>query len=402
MNWQTIVIPEALRKTVVGRDNQILASEIKPVGRFPVIDQGQSFIAGYSDAEDRVIRRDLPLVIFGDHTRTIKFVDFPFILGADGTKVLKPKEELFDARFFAFALQNLNLPSRGYNRHFTLLKQRMIPRPELLEQQKIAAVLGLVQRATQQQERLVALTVELKTALMQHLFTKGLRGEPQKQTEIGPVPKSWDVQKFGDVAGFKNGINFTGAQKGDRGILTVDVLNMYGDGAAVILDKVYRVFKTVTEDYHLKEGDLLFVRSSVKREGVGWTSMFHPVNEPVTFCGFIIRARLLEPSITRPKFLTHYFRTDRARQTLVSGGAKVAITNINQGLLQNIYFPRPTPEEQDEIAEAVENIDRKIALHRAKHTAFTDLFHTLLHQLMTAKIRVNDLNLPELERAAAA
>src|SRR5438552_15929164 len=111
MEWMSIEIPKAIRKTTVGRENQILSSEIRSSGRFPVVDQGQPFVAGYSDLEDRVIRQDLPLVIFGDHTRCVKFVDFPFILGADGTKVLKPKEELFDAKFFYYALLSLGIPN---------------------------------------------------------------------------------------------------------------------------------------------------------------------------------------------------------------------------------------------------------------------------------------------------
>ena len=68
-----------------------------------------------------------------------------------------------------------------------------LPVPAQPEQRKIAAVLGLVQRAIEQQERLIALTTELKKALLHKLFTEGLRGEPQKQTEIGPVPESWEV-----------------------------------------------------------------------------------------------------------------------------------------------------------------------------------------------------------------
>ena len=75
-----------------------------------------------------------------------------------------------------------------------------IPLPPLPEQRKIAGVLGVVQRAMEQQERLLALTAELKKTLLHQLFTAGLRGEPQKQTDLGPVPESWEVATLGDAA----------------------------------------------------------------------------------------------------------------------------------------------------------------------------------------------------------
>ena len=77
--------------------------------------------------------------------------------------------------------------------------------PTPREQRKIAVVLGLVQRAIEQQERLIALTTELKKALLHKLFTEGLRGEPQKQTEIGPVPESWELVPLGSLAKVGNG-----------------------------------------------------------------------------------------------------------------------------------------------------------------------------------------------------
>ena len=152
-------------------------------------------------------------------------MDFPFILGADGTKVLKPRSDLFDAKFFYFALLSFDIPNRGYNRHFTILRERKVPRPEKDEQRKIAGVLGLVQRAMEQQERLIALTTELKKILLHQLFTHGLRGEPQKQTEIGLVPnpngyfviighdarREW-VDDFSRQDGFKRGMIMLKAQ----------------------------------------------------------------------------------------------------------------------------------------------------------------------------------------------
>ena len=271
-----------------------------------------------------------------------------------------------------------------------------IPVPSLQEQRKIAVVLGLVQRTIEQQRRLIALTTELKKALVQTLFTEGLRGEPQKQTEIGLVPQHWTISRLGEHAEFRNGINFSISQKGDIGIPTIDVLNMYGEGCVVALDSIYRVNKSIDPDYYLRNGDLLFVRSSLKLEGVGWTSMFENGSEPTTFCGFIIRARLKDNIAINPKFLTLYFRTEPARRQLVSGGARVAITNINQGLLQQTWIPVPSEEEQREIVDTIEEVNRKLAFHRRKKALLDELFKTLLHHLITANVRVNDLDLSRL------
>jgi type I restriction enzyme S subunit len=102
LNWTEFDFLDTIQKIKIGRDQQAPSSGIVASGLFPVIDQGQTFIAGYHNDESKVIRDCLPVVIFGDHTRCFKFVDFPFILGTDGTKVLKPKEELFDPKFFYF------------------------------------------------------------------------------------------------------------------------------------------------------------------------------------------------------------------------------------------------------------------------------------------------------------
>ena len=117
----------------------------------------------------------------------------PSFLGQTEQGVLKSKRGLVRPKFFYFALRSLNIPNRGYNRHFTVLKEKSIPRPTLPEQRRIAAVLGLVQRAREEQEGLLALIVELKKTLLHQLFTGGLHNERQKQTDIGPIPESWEL-----------------------------------------------------------------------------------------------------------------------------------------------------------------------------------------------------------------
>src|SRR5207244_706236 len=121
---------------------------------FPIVDQGQKLIAAYTDDDSAVVGDQLPLVVFGDHTRVFKFVDFPFVVGADGTKLLKPKPDL-DPKFFYFACLCLDLPNRGYNRHFKILREQLIRFPHLAEQEKIAAVLWKIQKAVEIEDAIV-------------------------------------------------------------------------------------------------------------------------------------------------------------------------------------------------------------------------------------------------------
>lgn len=90
----------------------------------PIIDQSKDLIAGYTDNDELVYNGKLPVVVFGDHTRVFKFVDFPFVQGADGIKILCPDSEKVNPLFFYYLLQSVGVPSRGYNRHFSLLSSQ--------------------------------------------------------------------------------------------------------------------------------------------------------------------------------------------------------------------------------------------------------------------------------------
>ena len=198
--WVTQKFSDAIVKNPIPRGHQINTSEIKKTGRVPVVDQGQNFIAGYSDEEKKIIKHDIPHIIFGDHTRIFKYVDFPYILGADGTKVLTPNIKLFNPKFLYYFFRSLNIPSRGYNRHFKILKEHEIIQPPLPEQQTIAHILSKIQEAIENQDKIIKTTTELKKSLMRKIFSEGLNGEPLKQTEIGKIPKSWKVTTLEEVS----------------------------------------------------------------------------------------------------------------------------------------------------------------------------------------------------------
>lgn len=118
---------------------QIKREDYQTNGDFPIIDQSQEFIAGYSDEEDLVYSGNLPVIVFGDHTRIFKYVDFKFIQGADGIKILKPNEEIVNPKFFYYLLSKIGVPSRGYNRHFSILQKQKYPLIPKSEQDKIVS-----------------------------------------------------------------------------------------------------------------------------------------------------------------------------------------------------------------------------------------------------------------------
>lgn len=273
------------------------------------------------------------------------------------------------------------------------VKNFLIPLPPLPEQRAIAEVLSTIQEAKEKTEAVIKATRELKKSMMKHLFTYGpvplseVDKVKLKETEIGPIPEDWQVVRLEEMADFKNGINFNASEKGKKGVLTIDVLNMYGEELSINTRDLYRVNKVIDESYILKDNDILFVRSSLKQEGVGWASLFKSINEKVTFCGFLIRARL-KVNEFNPEFLVYYLRTDFARNRLVASSGKVAITNINQGMLGNLLIPLPPLPIQKKIAEILKAIDDKIEKEEAKKKALENLFKSMLHNLMTGKLRV--------------
>ena len=142
-SWKISTVAEATKPFHFERSKQIPKSGYAEVGKWPIIDQGREFLSGYTDDETRIIRSKEPLIIFGDHTRILKYVDFECALGADGTKPLLAKKG-FISKYLYHALSNLDLPARGYNRHYTILKEMKIAKPEISEQNEIIDVLDAI------------------------------------------------------------------------------------------------------------------------------------------------------------------------------------------------------------------------------------------------------------------
>ena len=273
----------------------------------------------------------------------------------------------------------------------TQIRAIVLPHPPLTEQRKIAAVLGMVQRAIEKQERLIALTTELKKALLHQLFTQGLRGEPQKQTEIGPVPESWEVVELGSLAKVGNGSTPKRDNEGYWQGGMIPWLNSAKIHERFITEADQFVTDLAVKECHLprvKPGSLL-VAITGQGKTLGNTALVSfetCINQHLAYAQFTT-------SRVVPEFVLWFMQTryDHLRSISQAGGStKGALTC---GYLKTYPVPVPALDEQHEIAAVFAALDRKEKVPQRKHAAFTALFRTLLHQLMTAQLRVHDLEL---------
>lgn len=387
-SWTSAVVGDCLTQLSLTGKTKIQTRDYRPSGRFPIIDQGQAKIAGWTDDEKSVIDSDLPLIVFGDHTRALKYVDFPFARGADGTQLLKPKDGI-DPLFFYYACRAIDLPGRGYNRHFSILKEKSVSYPVREEQSQIGSILRTIEKAIDLESDLVTLSSSTKRVAMRELFARGLRGEAQKETEIGLVPESWNVVRL-ELAVHRPDYGFTASANADRvGPKFLRITDIQ-DGT-VDWDSVpyCSIDEATLEQKRLADGDIVVARIGAT---TGKAFLIRKAPEAV-FASYMIRLRVLQEKLLSD-FLYYFMQTD-AYWTHVEqnkGGRLKGGVNIPVLLAMPIPLPRGLGEQR-EIVGILNALDRKITLHRRKRTVLDALFKSLLHKLMIGEIRAADLDL---------
>lgn len=173
-SWEVQPVAEVVLPFRFAREKQLQTNQYRQTGKWPIIDQGQKRIAGFTDDVDAVLFPTAPIIVFGDHTRILKFIDHPFAFGADGTKPLVAQDG-WVPRYLFHALRNLDIPSRGYNRHYRQLAESIIAKPEKEEQLEIAKSLDSIDDKIDLHTRKRTVLEELFCALLHKLMTGEIR-----------------------------------------------------------------------------------------------------------------------------------------------------------------------------------------------------------------------------------
>lgn len=265
-----------------------------------------------------------------------------------------------------------------------------VPHPPLDEQQAIAASLAQVREAIGRHDQIILVAQELKRAAMHKLFTRGLHGEAQKKTEIGPIPQSWVMRPIGEYAQqMQYGLSIRGASQGRYPILR---MNCQQDGKVILRDLQYvDIDDKIANTYRVRSNDILFNRTN-SLELVGRTAIVE-FDMDIVFASYLVRISVHGRRLNS-HFLNYFLNwetTQRELKKLASRGVSQA--NISAGKLKSFAIPIPKINEQREIVAILGVIDRKINLHRRKRAVLDDLFKTLLHKLMTGQIRAADLDI---------
>jgi type I restriction enzyme S subunit len=344
---------------------QVQTSEYNSGTRYPIVSQEDKLVSGYCDDSSLLYHIDNPIVIFGDHTRVLKYVDFDFVVGADGVKILIPKEFL-NAKFLFFYLQWYNIPSLGYSRHYKLLKEISIPVPPLPSQQSIVSELDKI-------NELIALKKsQLKDldSLAQSIFYE-MFGDPITNE------KEWDLSRLMD-----NVVEMFLGPFGSS--LKVDSYVPIEESYCMVYEQKHAIQKSIYLDNHYINEEKYNSLSRFKVEAGDFIMSCRgtigklyrlPSNAPMGIIHPSLMKIRIKESSYNPTYFAYMLPIIVSNQNTYGNCVQMAITAKALG---NMQLGLPPLSLQHQFAERVESIER---IKQQVQTAIKDL-ETLLASRM--------------------
>lgn len=339
----------------IPKQKQVKSKDYHSSGKYPIVSQEKELISGYWDDESYLFKHGKPVIIFGDHTKEIKYIDFDFVVGADGTQILIPKDDI-NAKFFYYALLATPIRTLGYARHFKLLKQKSFLIPPLPEQRAIVARLD---SAFAQIDSLKA-NAEKQLSEARKLFQKAL--------EEAMTPKEgWEEKTLGEVCDIFGRIGF-------RGYTTKDLVNSPLDGAislspSNIQDGIMDYSKLTyiswfkyeeSPEIKIFNGDILLVKTG---SSYGKSALVENLPHEATINP---QSVVLKNIKIDNKFFAYQLRTNRVREEFNQFVSGTAIPTFSQAKLSTVPVYIPTASTQHSIVAHLDALSSHVRALEAK------------------------------------
>ena len=374
--WQIKPFEECIEK--VTYTPKIQRKDFLADGTYPVVSQEEDFINGYWDNEADLFKVATPVVIFGDHTKVLKYVDFNFVLGADGVKILQPRGFL-EPRFFFYQLQTANLDSLGYARHYKLLKELEIAYPARSEQQRIIGILDEafdgIATAKANAEKNLQNARALFESHLQAIFSQ--RGE------------GWVEKMLEEVVTTDCSLSYGIVQPGEEYPEGLPIVRPTDLTSKVIrLDGLKRIAPKLAEGYKrtaLRGGELLLcVRGST-----GVVSIASAALAGGNVTRGIVPIRFDKGMLTQD-FGYYLINSGEFQNQIRKKTYGAALMQVNIRDLRNITVSFPVLKEQAEITAKLdalhEETQRLESIYQRKLAALDELKKSLLHQAFSGAL----------------
>ena len=340
---------------VTDSQKKIKQKEYLLKGKWPVIDQGQHFIGGYSDADELIYTDELPVIIFGDHTRNVKYIDFQFIQGADGVKVLKPQSFIY-SKFLFWLLKGLPFPSLGYRRHFPVLKKMFAPLPPLDEQQRLVAriesLFAKLDAAKAKVQAVLDAHEARKAALLHDAFAGKLTAKWRK--EHGIASDSWYTDTLKDLCvKITDGTHHSppNTNKGDYMYVTAKNIKETG----IMLDNITYVSSAVHDEIYsrcdVKKGDVLYIKDGATT-GI---ATVNTLDEPFSLLSSVAVLRPHEERLL-PGYLKHLLNSSEQKSKMLNNMSGNAITRLTLSKIKATSIKVCSLSEQHEIVSILDRL----------------------------------------------
>jgi type I restriction enzyme S subunit len=355
-NWQIKKLDDVCRKLSLNK-LKIKQKQYLPKGLFPVIDQGQDLIGGYYNDESLLVSDEPPYIVFGDHTKIKKFIPFRFVPGADGVKVLKPKENIL-AKFLYYLLFTIKIEDKGYARHFQLLEKETFLIPHDLETQNliVSKIEELFSELDKGIEDLKTAQQQLKTyrqSVLKYAFEGKLTN---KKVKDGELPKGWIsfelkdlVDKISDGPFGSNLKSIDYVKEGVRVIRleNIGVLEFRNENKSFVTEEKYETIKRHT----VTKGDIIF--SSFIIDNIRTVILPDYIDKAINKADCFL-VRCTDSKINR-KYLCYYFSTKAMKYQLEESIHGATRPRINTTQLKSTKIPVCSIEQQQLIVQEIES-----------------------------------------------